>query len=752
MSPTALSRRGFLGGLVAAGGFVLALPRAAGAALRTLGADASDDVWQADLFLSLASDGSVTIFAHRSEMGTGIRTTLPMVIADEMEADWARVKIEQALGDERYGSQNTDGSRSVRESFGRMRRIGATARWMLEAAAAEHWGVPREQCKAVQHQVLHAATGRSLGYGELAAAAAGIKQPAPEQVTLKKRAEWRHIGKEGAAITDLHDLVTGKALFGADIRLEGMLTAMIERPPVVGGIVKNYSADAALAVPGVERVLRMADGMTPPAFRPLGGVAVLAQDTWSAWQGRRKLTIEWEDGPNAGYDSAAFREDLLSTVRKPCRVVRARGDAGAAFAAAKSAGQKLVEAEYYLPHLSHAPMEPPCAVARVSESGCEVWAPTQNPQAARAEVAAALGIPLENVKVHVTLLGGGFGRKSKPDFVVEAALLAKEAGVPVRVQWTREDDLRHDYYHTVAAMHFQAALGQDGLPSAWLQRSAFPPIGSTFNPAAKAGSDGEIALGFSDMPFDLQNLRIENGEAQGRVRIGWFRSVCNVFHAFGVQTFADECAHAAGRDPLEYQLSLIGPPRIWDPKAEGFEYGNYGESLARHPLDMGRLRAVLERAAEAGDWAGRRQAGRALGLAVHRSFCSYVAVIAEVEVGKDGALRIPRVDIAADCGLAIHPDRVRAQMEGSVVFGVSLARFGAITAKAGRIEQSNFHDYPIARMNDCPRDIRVHLLESDAQPAGVGEAGLPPVAPALGNAQFAATGKRARSLPLEDLI
>lgn len=747
MSPNLLSRRGFLSGLAAAGGFVLALPRTAGAPLRVLMADAPDEIWQAHLFLALASDGSVTIVAHRSEMGTGIRTTLPMVLADEMEADWARVTIAQALGDDRYGSQNTDGSRSIRESFTPMRRIGATARWMLEAAAAERWGVPRGECKAAQHQVLHAASGRSLGFGELAAAAAKIAPPAPEQVALKKRSEWRLIGKEGAPIADMQGIVTGSAIFGADVRLPGMLTAVIERPPVVGGMVKNYSDAAALAVPGVTRVIRMPDGLTPPGFRPLGGVAVLAQDTWSALQGRRQLTVEWTDGPNGNYDSAAYREQLLQSVRQPGRVVRQRGDAVAAHAAAKAAGGRLLEAEFHLPHLAHASMEPPCAVASVSAEGCEVWAPTQNPQAARDEVAAALSLPKDKVKINVTLLGGGFGRKSKPDFVVEAALLAKEAGAPVRVQWTREDDLRHDYYHAVAAMRFQAALGADGMPAAWLQSSAFPPIGSTFDAAASAGSDGEVGLGFSDLPFDLPQLRVENGEAPGKVRIGWLRSVCNVFHAFGVQTFADECAHAAGRDPLEYQLALLGAPRVWDPAAEGFRFGNYGESLARHPWDVGRLRATLERAAKEAGWGRKLPAGRGLGLAAHRSFCGYVAAVAEVEAGANGAMIVHRVDIAADCGQIVNPDRVRSQMEGAVLFGISLTRFGAITAKAGRIEQSNFHDYPIARMSDCPRDIRVHLLDSEAEPTGVGETGLPPVAPALGNAWFAATGQRVRDLP-----
>jgi isoquinoline 1-oxidoreductase beta subunit len=318
----------------------------------------------------------------------------------------------------------------------------------------------------------------------------------------------------------------------------------------------------------------------------------------------------------------------------------------------------------------------------------------------------------------------------------------------VRVQWTREDDLRHDYYHTVAAMRFEAVRGADGLPTALCMRSAFPPIGSTFDAAATRGSGGEMGQGFTDLPYRVPNLSVESCAARAHVRIGWFRSVCNVFHAYGVQCFADEMAVAAGADPLEFQLRWLGEPRLWDPAAENVRYGNYGEPLERHPWDVGRLRAVLECAADGADWHGRRKAGRALGLAVHRSFCGYVAVVAEVERAPDGTMHIPRVDVAADVGLPVHPERVRAQMEGAVTFGVSLTRFGAITAKSGRIEQSNLHDYRLARMEDAPREIRVHLMDSDAPPTGVGETGLPPVAPALANAWHAATGIRARSLPL----
>lgn len=744
------SRRSFLRGIAAAGGFVLGAPLAGGGALRAFAAadfDGAED-WEADLFLTVTADGAVTIVAHRSEMGTGIRTALPMALADELEADWARVTVRQAPGDRRYGSQNTDGSRSVRESFERMRRIGATARHQLERAAAARWGVPAAECRGEMHVVRHAPSDRALGYGELAAEAARLDAPAAEEVRLKTPAQWRRIGKGGVPIADLDGLLDGSARFGADVRLEGMKTAVIARPPVVGGTVKDFDGAEALAQPGVERLVRLPDGAIGGGFRPLGGVAVIARDTWSAIRGRERLRVAWEPGPNGGYDSAEYGAELLATVRKPGAVVRSRGEVDAAFASAEAAGARIVEAEYALPHLAHAPMEPPCAVARVTDEGCEVWAPTQNPQAAQDEVAGALGLPREQVRVHVTLLGGGFGRKSKPDYVVEAALLARETGAPVRVQWTREDEIRHGYYHAVSAMSFRAALGEDGMPLAWLQRSAFPPIGSTFDAASKIGSAGELGLGFTDAPLDVPHLRAEVGEAPGRVRIGWLRSVCNVFHAFGVSSFADECAHAAGRDPLAYLASLIGPARHWDPASEGVRYSNYGESLESHPVDTGRLLAVLQRAAEAADWEGRRRAGHTLGVAVHRSFCGYVAVIAQVDAKPGGAIAIPRVDVASDVGRMLHPDRVRAQMEGAVAFGISLARFGAITAKGGAIEQSNFHDYPIARMSQNAREVRVHLTESDAPPSGAGETGVPPVAPALANALFAVTGERTRTLPL----
>ncbi|HXE94780.1 MAG TPA: molybdopterin cofactor-binding domain-containing protein, partial [Dongiaceae bacterium] len=378
-----------------------------------------------------------------------------------------------------------------------------------------------------------------------------------------------------------------------------------------------------------------------------------------------------------------------------------------------------------------------------------VWAATQNPQAVQAEVAKALGIAKQDVTCHVTLLGGGFGRKSKPDYVVEAALLSKKAGKPVQVAWSREDDIRYDYYHTVAAMYLKAATDDKGRPTAWLQRCAFPPISSTFDAAALYGSDGELSQGWLDVPFDIPNLRAENGPALAHVRIGWFRSVANIYHAFAVQSFIDELAAAAERDRIEYFLDLLGLPRSIDFKNEGTKNANYGKPFDQYPWETGRLRRVVELVAEKSGWANRKpEKGRALGFAAHRSFLSYIAVVVDVKVDDQGRISIPRIDVAVDAGQVIHPERVRAQFEGAAVFGASLALMGEITAAKGSIQQSNFNDYPVARINEAPFETHVHLVPSEGLPTGVGEPGVPPIAPAICNALFAITGKRIRQLPI----
>jgi len=690
--------------------------------------------------MAIASDGTVTIVAHRSEMGCGSRTALPLVVADELDADWSRVKIDQAIGDPKYGDQDTDGSHSVRSSFDLMRQVGGAGRAMLITAAAAQWNVSAKDCTTEPHFVVHRSSGRKLGYGELAAAAAKLPVPKTEDLKLKSRSEWRYIGKESNSLFDLADMVTGKAIFGMDATMPGMVFASIEHPPVLGQKIKSYDDKAALKVPGVKQTLTIDTVKPPHQFQPLGGVAVIADNTWAAFKGRKSLKIEWDSSPHSVYNSAAYRKTLEATSQKPGKVVRNIGDVDAIFAK----GGKMIEAEYYAPHLAHVSMEPPVAVAEYRDGKVLAWAPTQNPQAVQDTIATALGIKKEDVTCHVTLLGGGFGRKSKPDQVAEAAVLSKQLGKPVKVVWTREDDIRFDFFHSVAAMYMKAAIGANGKPTAWLQRSVFPPIDSTFDATATYG-DGEMGLGWNNLPFDIPNHRAENGPAEYHVRIGWLRSVANIYHAFAIQSFADELAKSANQDSVEYLLGLIGPPRIVNLEHKADD----AEEAKLFPLDTARLRRVVEIAADKSGW-GKRSIGkgRGLGIAAHRSFLTYVATVVEVEVDNKGQVHIPGVWTAVDAGTVVSPDNVRNQFEGAAVFGTSLALFGEITATNGVIDQSNFNNYPITRMNRGPRQISVHIVESEAPPAGVGEPGVPPFAPALYNAVFAATGKRVRELPL----
>lgn len=735
-----VSRRGFLKTTFSAGALILCSRIIPGNVLDAL---ATAEKWSPGVYLGIEPNGAVIIVAHRSEMGTGIRTALPMVAADELDADWKLVRIEQAIGDARYGDQNTDGSKSIRDFYAPLRQAGATARLMLERAAAATWGVPAAECRAHNHQIVHT-SGRTLGFGELATQAARQPVPGQEELRFKTPAEFRYIG-HGVPIADLTDICTGKAVYGIDARMPGMVYASIERSPVLGGSLKSYDDRETRKVRGVLRTVVIEPAKPPYGFQALGGIAVIANSTWAALQGRKKLKVVWEPGANAGYTSEAFKTSLLETVRQPQKAVRTIGDVEAAFAK----GGTIHEAEYYVPHLAHATMEPPAAVAEYKNGKVTAWAATQNPQAVQETVAKAVGIAKQDVICHVTLLGGGFGRKSKPDYVAEAAILSKKVGKPVRVAWSREDDIQHDYYHTVAAMYLKAATDAQGRPTAWLQRCAFPPIPSTFDASARYGGDGELAQGWVDVPFDIPNLRAENGPAQNHVRIGWFRSVANIYHAFAVQSFVDELAAAAGRDRIEYFLDLLGRPRTIDFIAEGTKNPNYGKPLDQYPWETGRLRRVVELVAEKSGWAGRKpEKGRSLGFAAHRSFLSYVAVVVDVRVDDQGRISIPRVDVAVDAGRVIHPERVRAQFEGAAVFGASLALMGEITATEGRIRQSNFHDYPVARIGEAPAETHVHIVPSEGLPTGVGEPGVPPIAPAICNALFAITGKRIRQLPI----
>ena len=732
-----VSRRDFLERVFSASALVIGV--------QVLPLDAKESAWNPNVYVGLDSDGTVTIIAHRSEMGTGIRTVLPTVLADELEADWKRVKIEQAIGDEKFGNQNTDGSCSIRDFYDAMREAGASARLMLERAAAAKWNVPPSECQAKMHVVLHAKSGRKLGYGELASLAAKQPLPKKDELHLKPASEFRYMGKD-IPLTDLNDLVTGKGTFGFDASMPGMVYASIERSPVYGGKLKSFDNEEARKVSGVQQTV-VIDGFKPPhLFQALGGVAVIADSTWSAMQGRKKLKVEWEQSPHASFESEAYKKSLLDAARLPQKIVRNLGNVDAEFAR----GGKTFEAAYYVPLLSHVPMEPPAAVAEYKDGKVVAYAATQNPQAVQETVAAAMGIDKKDVICHVTLLGGGFGRKSKPDYVAEAAILSKKVGKPVKVIWSREEDIKFDFYHAVAGMYMKAAVDSKGRPTAWLQRSVFPTIGSTFDASARYGQEFEMGMGWVDLPYDIANHRAENGPAENHVRIGWMRSVANIYHAFAIHSFVDELAHAAGRDRVEYLLDVLGQPRKVDIQPEGMKYWNNTMAQEKYPVDTGRLRRVIEVAAERSGWANKKPGkGRALGIAAHRSFLSYVAAVVEVEVDDKGRVRIPRVDIAVDCGTIINPDRVKAQFEGSAVFGTSIAMMGEITAKNGQIQQSNFHDYPVARMNESPVETHVHIVASDAPPAGVGEPGVPPIPPAICNAIFAATGKRIRELPVK---
>jgi isoquinoline 1-oxidoreductase beta subunit len=763
-----VSRRAFLRGTASGVGLVVAMQlvpfRGAGAfePYPTGGLEMPNGiVTDPHVFVSIDPDGTVTIVAHRSEMGTGSRTSVPMVLADEMEADWARVKIVQAPGDEpKYGNQDTDGSRSMRHHIQPMRQMGAAVRQMLEQAAANEWGVDVEQCRAQNHEVVllekagegMAATDQRLGYGDLAEAAMALPVPAFEDLEFKNESDFRYIGRGEVQIYDLRDITTGKATYGADVILPGQKYAVIARPPVVGGKVKSVDDAAARAIAGVEDVIEIEGSIPPAKFAPLGGVAVIANNTWTAIQGRDALNIEWDDGPNAGYNTEQYHQEMSATAAQPGKVIRNQGDVDAALANAA----RTYSAEYYQPHMAHIPMEPPAALANVADGKVEIWAPVQSPWGTRQDVAEKLGVPIEDVTVHVTLLGGGFGRKSKCDYVLEAALLSQKVGAPVRVQWTREDDVRHSFYHTTSVERVEAAIDDSGKVTGWLYRSVAPSILSTFAEDSGYQFPIEYGMGFADMPFEIENVRCENGQAMAHTRIGWFRSVSNIPRAFAVQSFAAELANELGKDQKDFLLELIGSPRVIDPKAAGMpeDLWNYGEPYDEFPIDTGRLRNVVELAAEKAGWGKELPAGEGLGIAVHRSFVTYVASVVHVKVMDDGTVRVPEVHTAIDCGFCANPERVRSQVEGGAVMGMTLALNSAITYENGAVQQSNFHDYDVVRCNNFPELVVTHIVEHpfSVHATGVGEPPVPPFAPALYNAIFNATGKRLRSLPIGDQL
>jgi isoquinoline 1-oxidoreductase beta subunit len=688
-----VSRRQFLqASVVGTTGLILGIsyrPARAGTASR----------FQPNAFLAIAPDGQVTIWVARSEMGQGVRTALPQIVADELEADWSQVRVEQALAEPKYGDMGTGGSDSVRSSYLPLRKAGASARVMLVTAAAKRWGVAPSACHAESGAVVHPASSRRLTYGELVEEAARL--PVPAAPKLKDPSQFRYIGKPMPRV-DIPAKVTGSAVFGIDVRIPKMLVATVLRCPVLGGKLARVEDAAALAVPGVRRVL------------PLdAGVAVVADATWPALRGRKALVVQWDEGPHAKLNQAQLWSSAEEAVRRPGATARREGDVAHALAGPG----RTHEANYQAPFLAHLTMEPQNCVADVRADGCDVWAPTQVPDEARALVGKLLGLAPERVVVHTTFLGGGFGRRLEVDYVTEAVQLSKAVGAPVKVLWTMDDDFAHDFYRPLSAHQLKGALDARGEPVAWLHRLCVP---SRAPERFKDGINRGAMQGALQVPYAIPNLEVQFTALGSPVQLGAWRSVAHSYNAFAVESFIDELAHLAGKDALAFRRRLL-------------------TASPRH------LR-VLDLVAEKSGWGKPLPPGRARGLAVHASFGSVVAQVAEVVAEKDG-FRVERVVCAVDCGTVVNPNTVEAQVQGGVTFGLSAALREAITIDGGRTVQTSLVEYGPLRMRDAP-SVEVHIFPTAEPPGGIGEPGVPPVAPAVANAVFAATGKRLRRLPL----
>ncbi len=741
-----LSRRDFVKiGAIGTGGLLLGIPVACNSDNKKLLTGNPEAEFVPNVYMHLKGDGELVLIAHRSEMGTGIRTSLPLILADEMEADWTKVKLVQAQGDKKYGDQNTDGSFSVRMFYPQMRKAAALVKLMLRQAAAKEWQVDVSECTAKNHEVVHQ-SGKAFGYGYLAEKAANLPVPEESEITLKPKDEFRYINNK-TSIYDLEDIVTGKAKYGFDISVPGAKVAVITRNPEAGAGIKSFNPDKALKIPGVVKVYKMETSGFPMGFdKAVGGIVLIAENTWAALKGKAVLEVEWEKGKNAGYDSRAFQSEMQNTSHKEGMKRREQGKINEALKSAET----LLETDYLVPHYAHASMETPCAVASYKQEGsCEVWAPVQSPQWVRGAVAKALELDEEKVTINITLLGSAFGRKSKPDFVVEAALISKEIGGPVKLLWTREDDIRHDFYHFTSAQHIKVSFDKENKVTAWLHRSIFPSIGGTRSADTKSPSNGELSQGMLDMPYNIENVSCETNEALTQIRIGWMRSVANVHHAFAIGSMLDQIAVQRGMDPIDNALDLLGEDRNidFDAMVEGFR--NYNEKLEDFPWNTARFKNVIQTVKEKSGWGKTLGKGKGIGFAAHRSFLTYVACVVEVEVDDEHNIKVPMVHYVVDCGVPVNPERIRAQFEGGAVFGISLVLKSEITVKNGAVEQSNFDNYLVARITDAPLETAVHIIDSDEKPTGVGEPPVPPMLPALCNAIFNATGKQVTRLPFK---
>ncbi|MFN0181989.1 MAG: molybdopterin cofactor-binding domain-containing protein [Gemmatimonadales bacterium] len=686
---------------------------------------AAPDQFAPDAWIRIAPDGTVTVMVDRAEMGQGVSTSLPMLVAEELDAEWSSVRYEFAPANEAYFNpvmkiQATGGSTSIRAAWEPLRRAGALARSMLIAAAAKSWNVPPSECSTEPGVVVHRGSGRRVGYGAIAGAAA--REPVPAEVSLKDPKDFRLIGTSVRRL-DLAEKVTGRAQFGLDAGPRDASVAVVARCPVFGGELDSFDPAPAMAIAGVKQVVAIDSG-----------VAVVADSFWAAERGRAALTIAWREGSAAELDDSAVAAELTRLAGPEGRLARAVGDVATAAAA------RTVEAAYDVPYLAHATMEPMNCTADVRPDRVTVWVPTQFQAApsylagggTRGVAASIAGVAAEQVTVITTHLGGGFGRRSEVDMVREAVQVSKAVGGPVRLVWTREDDIQHDFYRPAARHVMGAGLDASGMITWWRHHTASQSIFSKFLPGfvpqwatriagpLKGGIDPSAVEGAVDHPYEVPNIEVRYGMADLPVPVGYWRAVGHTHTAFAVESFIDELATAAGRDPVEYRLGLLS-------------------NAARH-------RAVLTLAAERAGWGTPSPRGWSRGVAVHESFGSFVAQVAEVEI-EGSTIRVRRVICAVDCGAVVNPDTVQAQMEGAIAYGLSATLTGRISIAKGRVRQSNFHDYPVLRMNEMPV-VEVHLVASPYLPGGVGEPGTPPIAPAVANAVFAATGRRLRTLPL----
>lgn len=658
-------------------------------------------------WIRIAPDDNITLMVGSSEMGQGVMTAIPMLLAEELDADWSKVRAEAAPAHASYsnpinGRQHTGGSTSVRAFWQPLREAGAATRELLMQTAAQRWNVPLAECSTEPSVVIHKTSGRRLRYGELVEAAA--KLPVPETAFLKEPKQFRFLGTPVPRL-DTPAKLNGSAVFGQDVKVPGMLIAVVARCPVFGGKLKKFDASAAKKIAGVRHVLEID-----------AGVAVVADHFWAAQRGRDALKLQWNEGDAATLDSAQIRASFIAAVDGG-KSARNDGDVAQALQAAA----KKIEAVYEVPYLAHACMEPMNCTAHVRKDGCDVWVPTQGQTTAQHQIGRHTGLKPETIKVHTTFLGGGFGRRAEYDFVVEAVQISKQLRVPVKVIWTREDDMRHDRYRPATYNRMAAAIDSQGTLSAWQHRIAGPSIFARVNPpATKDGLDSSSLSNAQDIPYVIPNVAVSYALVNVGVPVGFWRSVGASQNVFVTECFFDEVARAAGKDPVALRREL----------------------LKNHP----RLRAVLDLAAQKAGWDTAPAAGRARGIAVAESFASFVAQVAEVSI-ENGKVRVHRVVCAVDCGTVVNPNTVAAQMEGAIIFGLSAALKGEITLANGRVQQSNFNDYPLLRFDESPR-IEVYIVPSTDPPGGVGEPGVPPIAPAVANAVHALTGTPVRKLPI----